>query len=216
MHRIPLKATDAAGGPKHHPSGVKVSTVSDARRSEIRERILQTASDLFYLEGLNSVGVNRIIEEADVAKATFYRYFPSKELLVLAYLDEMDRPWVAALRAAAGSDPRPAAERLMAMFDVLLWDGHPEDYRGAAFLKASAEASTGSVVQLRVAQHRAGVLAWICRMCRQAGAANPDGLAKTLALLLEGALALGMPTPDPRTSPVARAAARQIIDEALR
>jgi hypothetical protein len=53
-------------------------------------------------------------------------------------------------------------------------------------------------------------------MCRQAGAADPDGLARTLALLLEGALALGMPTPDPNTPPVARAAARQIIHEALR
>lgn len=193
-----------------------MSTVSDTRSSGIRERILQTASDLFYVEGLNSVGVNRIIEEADVAKATFYRHFPSKELLVLAYLDEMDRLWVLALRAAAGPDPRPPAERLSGMFDALLWDGHPEDYRGAAFLKASAEASAGSAVQLRVAEHRASVLAWICRMCRQAGAANPDGLARTLALLLEGALALGMPTPDPNTPPVAQAAARQIIHEALR
>jgi AcrR family transcriptional regulator len=81
---------------------VKVSTVSDARHSEIRERILQTASDLFYLEGLNSVGVNRIIEEADVAKATFYRHFPSKELLVLAYLDEMDRLWGGSAEGGCG------------------------------------------------------------------------------------------------------------------
>ena len=194
---------------------MKVSNVSEARNSGIRDRILQTASDLFYFDGLNGVGVNRIIEEADVAKSTFYRYFPTKEHLVLAYLGEMDRLWTLALRQAAGPDPTPSAERLSDMFDALLWDGHPEEYRGAAFLKASAEASAGSVVQLRVAEHRAGVLEWISRLSRQAGAADPDGLARTLALLLEGTLAIGMPTLDADNPRLAQAAARQIIQEAL-
>lgn len=199
----------------HHPAGVKVSNVSDARNSGIRDRILQTASDLFYVDGLRGVGVNRIIEEADVAKSTFYRYFPTKELLVLAYLDEMDRLWTMALRQAAGPDPMPSAERLVGMFDALLWDGHPEEYRGAAFLKASAEAGTGSVVQLRVSEHRAGVLEWIRRMSRQTGAADPDELARMLTLLLEGAQALGMDTLDPDTPRLAQAAARQIVHEAV-
>lgn len=161
------------------------------------------------------MGVNRIIEEADVAKSTFYRYFPTKEHLVLAYLDEMDRLWTLALKEAAGPDPTPSANRLSAMFDALLWDGHREEHWGAAFLKASAEASAGSVVQRRVSEHRAGVLAWIRNMSLQAGAADPDGPARTLALLLEGALALGMPTLDPDNPRLAQAAARQIIQEAL-
>lgn len=164
---------------------MNVTSENDGRDSGVRNRIIQTASDLFYVDGLNGVGVNRIIEEADVAKATFYRYFPTKEHLVLAYLDEMDRLWTTALRRAAGPDPAPSADRLTAMFDALLWDGHPEEYRGAAFLKASAEASAGSVVQLRVSEHRAGVLEWIRCMSRQTGASDPDGLARTLALLLE-------------------------------
>lgn len=204
-----------SGGPEYRRAGVQVSNMNAARNSGIRDRILQTASDLFYVDGLNGVGVNRIIEEADVAKSTFYRYFPTKEHLVLAYLDEMDRLWVLALREAAGQDPTPSADRLSAMFDALLWDGHPEEYRGAAFLKASAEASAGSVVQLRVSEHRASVLEWIRSLSRQAGAADPDGLAGTLALLLEGALALGMPTLDPENPRLAQAAARQIIQQAL-
>lgn len=88
-------------------------------------------------------------------------------------------------------------DRLAAMFDALLWDGHPEDYRGTAFLKASAEARAGSAEHLRVAEHRAGVLGWIRRLTRQAGAAGPNGLASQLVLLLEGALALGMGALDP-------------------
>lgn len=70
-------------------------------------------------------------------------------------------------------------------------------------------------MQLRVAEHRAGVLEWIGRLSRQAGAADPEGLARTLALLLEGALALGMPTLDPDNPRLAQAAARQVIQEAL-
>jgi AcrR family transcriptional regulator len=159
--------------------------------------------------------VNRIIEEAEVAKSSFYRHFPSKEHLVLAYLDEMDALWTAALRAAAGPDRTASAKPLAGMFAALLWDGHPEHYRGAAFVKASAEAIPGSAVQVRVAAHRAGVLEWIRGLCCQAGAANPGELASKLALLLEGALALGMVTLDPDTPRRAQAAAREIIRTAL-
>jgi hypothetical protein len=101
------------------------------------------------------------------------------------------------------------------MFDALLWDGHPEEYRGAAFLKASAEASPGSAVQLRVARHRSGMLEWIRTLSGRTGAADPDELARKLALLLEGALALAMDTLDPDTPRLARDAARRLIQEAL-
>lgn len=131
------------------------------------------------------------------------------------HLDEMDRLWRIGLRRAAGLETTAPADRLAGMFDALLWDGHPEDYRGAAFLKASAEARAGSAVHLRVAEHRAGVLGWIHRLTRQADAADPDGLASQLALLLEGALALSMGALDPETPRQAQAAARHIIHEAL-
>ncbi|WP_083706172.1 TetR/AcrR family transcriptional regulator [Arthrobacter sp. QXT-31] len=95
----------------------------------MRDRIVRTAAALFYVDGLRGVGVNRIIEEAEVAKATFYRHFPSKEHLVLAYLDEMDRLWKIELRRAAGQETDTSADRLTAMFDALLWEGHPGEYR---------------------------------------------------------------------------------------
>jgi AcrR family transcriptional regulator len=189
--------------------------VNDVRSNVVRDRIVRTAAALFYVHGLRGVGVNRIIEEAEVAKATFYRHFPSKEHLVLAYLDEMDRLWKIELRRAAGQETDTSADRLTAMFDALLWEGHPGEYRGAAFQKASAEAGAGSAVHSRIAEHRAGVLEWIRLMTRQAGAADPDGLAGTLALLMEGAQALGMPTPDHDAPRLAQAAARHLIQEAL-
>lgn len=87
--------------------------------------------------------------------------------------------------------------------------------RGATSLKASAEASPGSAVQLRVSAHRAGVLDWIRSMSRRTGAADPDELARKLAVLLDGAPALAMDTVDPDSPRLAHDAARRIIHEAL-
>ncbi len=75
------------------------------RPSEARERLLRTASDLFYAEGLRGVGVDRVIAEATVTRATFYRHFPSKEALVVAYLEGVDRT----VRDQAGPVPDGAA-----------------------------------------------------------------------------------------------------------
>ena len=74
--------------------------------SAARERILDTAFRLFYARGLRAVGVDTIIAESGVAKATFYRHFPAKDDLILAYLEKVDRVWTAQLQAAAhAADP---------------------------------------------------------------------------------------------------------------
>src|SRR6266540_7175687 len=84
-----------------------------------RERILDTAFRLFYAHGHRGVGVDTVIAESGVAKATLYKHFPRKDDLVVAYLDEVDQEWLGALREAAraaGDDPR---EQLVAAFDAL-------------------------------------------------------------------------------------------------
>ena len=79
-----------------------------ARPSAARERILETAFALFYARGIRAVGVDLIIAESGVAKATFYKHFPAKDDLVVAYLDKVDGVWTGQLEAAAeaaGPDP---------------------------------------------------------------------------------------------------------------
>src|SRR4051812_29759986 len=107
-----------------------VGTVSPARR-----RVLDTASALFYTRGIHSVGVDRVIAEAGVAKATFYHHFPSKDDLVRAYLLEQD----AAIRQAAALTDVPPEERVMAVFAAIGEISCGPGFRGCAFINAAAE-----------------------------------------------------------------------------
>jgi AcrR family transcriptional regulator len=185
------------------------------QRRDMSDRILKIASDLFTAEGLHQVGINRIIAEAGVAKATFYKYFPTKDDLVLAYVDELGLGWAAALREAAGPIATHPADQLLGMFDALSRGRHPGDQRGAAFLRAAAEIRPGTAAHLRVALHNARVLDWITRLARQTGAIDPYALARSLALILEGGQACEITSPGPDTPEIARSAARQIMRTAI-
>lgn len=87
---------------------------SEGRPSEARDRLLSTATRVFYAEGIHSVGVDRIVKEAQVTRATFYRHFPSKETLVLAYLTEADRALRGQTEAAVAAG-LPAPDTLRAI-----------------------------------------------------------------------------------------------------
>jgi AcrR family transcriptional regulator len=176
-----------------------------------RQRILQTAFRLFYAQGIRGVGVDTIIAEAGVAKATFYRHFPRKDDLVVAYLDRVDEIWSGQLRgaaAAAGPDP---SDQLVGMYDALVSACRRDGYRGCAFINAAAETPAGSSVHDRTVRHKQDVLAWVRGMATDAGAADPDELARTLTLLLDGGLATGALDGDPAAASAAKEAARTLV-----
>ncbi|MCH6166891.1 TetR/AcrR family transcriptional regulator [Pseudonocardia alaniniphila] len=107
-------------------------------RSEARERLLSTASALFYREGIRAVGVERILAEAPATRATFYRHFPSKEDLVLAYLRGVDVHIRADVQTAIETAPSPA-DAVRAIGTIVADDLARPEFRGCAFLKAAAE-----------------------------------------------------------------------------
>jgi AcrR family transcriptional regulator len=179
-----------------------------------RERILDTAFRLFYAHGPRGVGVDTVIAESGVAKATLYRHFPRKDDLVLAYLDKVDQGWFGQLRAAAraaGDDPR---DQMVGMFDALSAAARRDGYHGCAFINAAAESDTGSDVHARTVEHKYVVRAWVTELARRAGADDPVGLARQLSLLIDGGLAAGVLDADPDTSTAAKAAARVLVDAA--
>jgi len=177
-----------------------------------RDRILDTAFRLFYARGIKAVGVDLIIAESGVAKATFYKHFPAKDELVLAYLDKVDGIWSGQLHAAAeAGGPRPA-DQLVGLFDALGSACRREGYRGCAFINAAAEAMPGTPVHDRTVAHKQAVLAWVRGLAEQAGAADPDALARSLTLLLDGGLASGALDADPEAAAQARASARLLVD----
>jgi AcrR family transcriptional regulator len=181
------------------------------RVSAARERILETAFRLFYAKGIRAVGVDLIIAESGVAKATLYKHFPAKDDLVVAYLDKVDGVWSGQLHdaaAAAGPDP---ADQLVGLFDALGSACRRDGYRGCAFINAAAESQPGTPVHERTVRHKAAVLAWVRDLAEQAGARDPGSLARALTLLLDGGLASGALDASPEAPEAAKASARALV-----
>jgi AcrR family transcriptional regulator len=159
--------------------------------------------------------VDLIIAESGVAKATFYKHFPAKEQLVLSYLDAVDDVWSGQLRAAAeasGTDPR---DQLIGLFDALGSACRRDGYRGCAFINAAAEAVPGSPMHERTIAHKQAVLRWVRELADAAGADDPDALARSLTLLLDGGLADGALAGDPAAAHAAKQTARILVATAL-
>jgi AcrR family transcriptional regulator len=185
---------------------------NDARPA--RDRILDTAFGLFYARGPRGVGVDTVIGESGVAKATLYKHFPRKDDLVLAYLDKVDQAWFGQLRSAAraaGDDPRA---QLVGMFDGLHTASRREGYHGCAFINTAAESEAGSDVHARTVEHKNVVRAWVADLARRAGADDPELLARQLTLLIDGGLAAGVLDANPDSPHAAKAAAQVLVDRA--
>jgi AcrR family transcriptional regulator len=184
-------------------------------RASARERLLAAANDLFYAEGVNTVGIDRIIERAGVAKASLYNLFGSKEELVAAYLASRHDYTISRLTEAIESvdDPR---RKIMAVFDAQAQQYEQPDFNGCAFTAASAEARQGGLVEGAADQFRARIRAMFTDLAKQAGAKDPVGLGRQLHLVYDGAgLAGRMDHHDLEIARSARRAVQALLDAAL-
>jgi AcrR family transcriptional regulator len=180
-----------------------------------RQRILDSAARLFYAYGVRAVGVDRVIAESEVAKATLYKHFPAKDDLALAYLDRVDEVWrgqLAAAAAAAGEDPR---DQLVGAFDALVSATRRDGYRGCAFINTAGECDVGGRVHARTVAHKAAVREWLCDLAARAGAPDPERLARALSIILDGGLAAGALDGDPTAAAIAKSTAAAVVDAAL-
>ncbi|WP_327434437.1 MULTISPECIES: TetR/AcrR family transcriptional regulator [unclassified Streptomyces] len=183
------------------------------QRRPARDRILDTACELFYAHGIHAVGVDRLIAESGVAKATLYKQFPSKDDVVAAYLRRMDDSWRRQLRSAAlaaGDDPR---EQLFGLF-VALEHAAREGTLGCAFINAVAEYDPGSTAHSITAEHKRTVREWVRDLAAAAGATDPDTLAFQLTLLIDGTLAATRVERADAAAEAAKRAARDLLDAA--
>ncbi|MFD4510885.1 TetR/AcrR family transcriptional regulator [Streptomyces sp. NPDC058464] len=186
-----------------------MSTVTKQRPA--RERILDTACELFYAHGIHAVGVDRLIAESGVAKATLYKQFSSKDDVVAAYLRLMDDRWRRQLRSAAlaaGNNPR---KQLYGLF-VALEQAARAGTLGCAFINAAAEYQPGSIPHAITAEHKRGVRAWVRDLAAEAGATDPDALAFQLTLLIDGTLAATRVAEADTAAAAAKRAAGALID----
>jgi AcrR family transcriptional regulator len=178
-----------------------------------RERLLAAANELFYREGVHTVGIDRVIERAGVAKATLYSSFGSKDELIAAYLEGRHERMRERMRRAIARRRSPRA-RLLAPFDVQEELAADTSYRGCAFANATAE-THGASADAAVAVYRAWVRQTFAELAAEAGARNPAALARQLHLLWDGASQSARMDHDPASVRAARAAAAALLDAAL-
>src|SRR6185437_6618529 len=163
------------------------------KESAVKDRILDTASRLFYDQGYHVTGINQIIDEADIARASLYNHYPSKTDLLLAYLDRTHEAWFRDLERYL--HPLPTArEKLTALFDFRIHRQRSSGYRGCHFSKIIAETGDDERVFQRVKEHKEQFRALIRHLVKEAWhrhTMDDDTLSNTIFLLLEGGIALG-------------------------
>lgn len=179
--------------------------------------MLDAASVLFYERGIHAVGVDLVAETAGVTKKTLYARFGSKDALVVAYLQGRDRRWREFLDGFVAASDLTGAERPLVVLDAAAAWSDDQTPRGCSAINARAETAEASdPVAQEVTRQKVWLLGVFAELCREAGLADPDDVARTLMLLYEGAIVtVGMATfADPFDA--AREAARGVLAGAAR
>ncbi|MGF6433969.1 TetR/AcrR family transcriptional regulator [Bradyrhizobium sp. Pha-3] len=178
-------------------------------KQTMKERILETADKLFYLQGIRAIGVDTIAAEIGISKRTLYNHFPSKDALIEAYLQRrfvQPRP----------SD-KPPAEQILATFDSLERRFSAKDFRGCPFVNAVAELGPEdedrTFRNIAIAFKESRRL-WFRDLLRQLGVADAEGLATQLTLLVDGSIAQDLVRDDPAMARAAKEAARVLLANA--
>jgi AcrR family transcriptional regulator len=183
-------------------------------RMSARDRLLAAADELFYNEGVHSVGIDRVIAHAGVAKASLYSAFGSKDELIRCYLARRQAALQERIegRLALCGTPK---ERLLAIFDMVVDLVKRPRFRGCAFVNARAEAVPGSTLDETCVASRDWVRSRLVGLAEEAHAAHPDRLAQQLLLLYDGALVSATMNRNPEMAETARGVAETLIDAAL-
>lgn len=177
-----------------------------------RDRLVVAAADSFYLYGVRAVGIDRLIREADVAKATFYDHFRSKNDLVVAYLEAWDRGWLSWFRQSVQARAVVAVDQIFAMFDVLADLFADGEFRGCAFARAITDIGADDERVGEISRrHKAALETHIAAVAADSGLTDPEVLARQLVLLIEGAVVTAARERTTEAAHLAQAIARTLV-----
>jgi len=155
-----------------------------------RQRILESAYELFSRRGIRAVGIDEVVQHAKVAKATLYRHFPSKDALVLAFLERREQLWTHAwVEAEARRRGATPEEQLLAIFDV--FDGwfRTDDFEGCSFINVLLEiADREHPVGRASALHLANIRSVVSKLAGEAGLRDPEEFARSWHILMKGSI----------------------------
>jgi len=180
----------------------------------VRDHIVETASRLFYQHGVKTVGVDRVIAEAGIAKATLYRHFPSKEQLVVAYLQARHDAVMQSMEQGRLGGQAGASARVLRYFEILQRKAGSQEFKGCAFLLALAENENSAPIKEVVLLHKQTILdMFLAELPEDLPARVP--LARQLALLYDGALAQIMVQRSPEAAQIAALCADSLLQAQL-
>ncbi|WP_064749205.1 TetR/AcrR family transcriptional regulator [Lysobacter antibioticus] len=181
-----------------------------------RERILETAAALFYAHGIHAVGVDLIIARAEVAKASFYKHFPSKQDLIVAILSRRGEAWRQGLAESVRERCAAPALRPLAVFDALGERFGQGDFRGCMFINSMVElADRGHAGHAVADDHKRRVTAYLRGLLEQAGVDPAAALAEQYMLLIDGAIVTALRIGSAAPAASARAIAERLLQHAL-
>lgn len=183
--------------------------------SEARKRILETADRLFYQHGIRAVGIDRIIAEAEVAKMSLYKYFPSKDDLILAALQYREENVLATISSAMERHSKRGQPKLRAFFAALKdWISSP-GFRGCAFQNAAVELADPNHAGSKFAQdHKRRFSEFLMGLVAESIGKSAKKVAPAVGLLVEGAIVTAVIYGSPDAVDVARDAALKLVADA--
>jgi AcrR family transcriptional regulator len=183
-----------------------------APRRRTGDRLLSSAADAFYEDGINATGVDAVVERSGVSKPTLYAHFGSKRDLLAAVLQrghEQRRERLERYLAGRGGTPR---ERLLAVFDWVAGMHNDDAWRGCPFLNAAAELpSPDEPARAVISAHKRWMWQVLRDLAADAGEPAPDEVAGELQLLLEGAHARMLVDGDQQAARRARGVAERLL-----
>ncbi|MGP5245488.1 TetR/AcrR family transcriptional regulator, partial [Corynebacterium variabile] len=134
----PVSAAGTSARKSSARGSAKSASSRRRNRPGPRQRLLESATQLFTTEGIRVIGIDRILRDADVAKASLYSLFGSKDNLVVAYIEELDQDWRRRWEEMCADRPKPE-DRILAFFDMVIADEPQENFRGSHFQNAASE-----------------------------------------------------------------------------
>ena len=182
-------------------------------KPDARERILDTAYELFSRRAIRDVGIDEVIEQAGVAKATLYRHFPSKDELVIAFLERREERWTLAwVEAEARRRGTTPEEQLLAIFELFDEWFHRDDFEACSFINVLLEMGPAHPAGQASVRHLANIRSVVGRLAEEAALRDPESFARSMHILMKGSI-VSAAEGDAEAAQRARSMARLLIEQ---
>ena len=192
---------------------MSAAEVSPQAKPDARERILDTAYELFSRRAIRDVGIDEVIERAGVAKATLYRHFASKDDLVVAFLERREERWTLAwVEEEARRRGTTPEEQLLAIFELFDEWFHRDDFEACSFVNVLLEMGPTHPVGQASVRHLASIRSVVSRLAEEAALRDPESFARSWHILMKGSI-VSAAEGDADAAQRARSMARLLIEQ---